>query len=144
MEIHRVMGFFSSLFRRKIKKHPQRDDVVGIRDSDEEFKAARERAMATLRGFVEAVQRPEEGKRYLLKVELAEGNEVEHVWLEPVKWLNPGLAGVLAVEPLSIKKHKRGDVIAPRPSEISDWVIIAPDGSKIGGFTMDAMDGRRK
>lgn len=138
------MGFFSSLFGRGITKHPERDDVVGVRRGDGEFKRAREQAMETLRGFIEEVQDPQEGTRYLVKVELTEGKEVEHVWLEPVRWLNPGLAGYLAVEPAFIKKHKMGDLITPLPAQISDWVIIAADGSKRGGFTVDSIDRRRK
>ena len=137
------MGFLSSLFGRGLKKHPDRDDVIGVRSDDKEFKRAREQVMKTLRGFIEEVQNPKEGTRYLVKVELREGKEVEHVWLEPVKWINPGLVGILASEPAFIKKHKVGDLIKPLPDQISDWAIIAPDGSKCGGFTVDTIDNRR-
>ena len=138
------MGFFSSLFGGGLKKHPDRNDVVGVPRGDREFKRAREQVMATLRGFIEEIQSPMEGARYLLKVELKEGKDVEHVWLEPVKWINPGLAGILASEPAFIKGCKAGDLIKPLPDQISDWVIIAPDGSKRGGFTVDTIDKRRK
>jgi len=114
---HKLMGFFSNLFGGGIKKHPERDDVFGVRRNDGEMKSAREQVMATLRGFITEVQNPVEGRRYLIKVELKEGKEVEHVWLEPVKWMNPGLAGILAVKPAFITKHKQGDVIAPMPDQ---------------------------
>ena len=42
----------------------------------------------------------------------------------------------------SLKKHKKGDVIAPLPADVSDWVILSSDGSK-GGFTMDVIEKRR-
>ncbi len=111
---------------------------------DKEMLAAQKKAFDTLKTFIEAIQDREDGKRYLLKVKLEEGDEVEHVWLEPVKWSDPGLLGILAVDPVAIKKHKKGDVIAPVPSEISDWVILSDDGSKQGGYTMDVIERRRK
>ena len=138
------MGFLSSLFGGGFKKHRERNDVVGVPCGDREFKRAREQVMATLRGFIEELQNPREGTRYLVKVELKEGKEVEHVWLDPVKWINPSLAGILASEPAFIKSYKVGDLIKPLPDQISDWIIIAPDGSKRGGFTLDTIDKRRK
>jgi uncharacterized protein YegJ (DUF2314 family) len=139
------MGIFSSLFGGGIKKHPNRDDVFGVELSDSEMKQARKEVAETLSAFVHEIKEPpKEGRRFLIKVELREGTDVEHVWLEPVKWMSPGLAGVLAVKPAFIKKHQIGDVIRPMPDEISDWVIIEPDGKKIGGFTEMIINERRK
>ncbi|MEM7147214.1 MAG: DUF2314 domain-containing protein [Verrucomicrobiota bacterium] len=125
-------------------EHPDRDDVTGVDGDDEEMVAAQKKALETLETFIEAIQNRDEEKRYLLKVRLEENEEVEHVWLEPVKWNDPGLLGVLAVDPVAIKKHKKGDVIAPLPSEVSDWVILSADGSKEGGFTMDVIEKRKR
>lgn len=133
-----------SLAEETIEKHPDRKDVAGVDGEDKEMLAAQKKAFDTLKTFIEAIQDREDGKRYLLKVKLEEGDEVEHVWLEPVKWSDPGLLGILAVDPVAIKKHKKGDVIAPVPSEISDWVILSDDGSKQGGYTMDVIERRRK
>ena len=82
-------------------------------------------------------------KRYLLKAVIMEGQDTEHVWLEPVKWNDPGLVGILAVDPITIKKHKKGDEITPQPEEVTDWVILSRDGSKKGGFTIDVIEKRR-
>lgn len=123
----------------KITEHDERKDVAGVDGENREMLAAQEKARETLKTFVDALEKRERDKRYLLKVRLEEGDEVEHVWLEPVKWDDPGLVGILAVDLVSIKKHKKGDVIAPLPSEVSDWVILSEDGSKEGGFTMDVI-----
>lgn len=126
-----------------VKKHPTRGDVAGVEGEDPEMLDAQKKAQASLPHFVKAVQNREAGKRYHLKVKLSEGNDIEHVWLEPVKWNHPGLLGVLAVKPVAIKNKKRGDVIAPLPSDITDWVILSEDGSKQGGFTADVIEKRR-
>lgn len=127
----------------KVKEHPDRKDVAGIDGEDREMIAAQEKARKSLMGFIEALQKREKNKRYLLKVKLEEGDKVEHVWLEPVKWNEPGLLGILAVDPVAIKKHKKGDVIAPSPADVSDWVILSADGTKKGGFTADVIEKRR-
>ena len=127
----------------KVKEHPERKDVAGIDGEDKEMLDAQEKALKTLKTFIEALQNRKEGNRYLLKVKITEKDEVEHVWLEPVKWNDPGLLGVLPADPVAIKKHKKGDVIAPLPADVSDWVILSSDGSKEGGFTMDVIEKRR-
>ena len=127
----------------KVEKHPTRDDVVGVDGEDKEMLEAQGKARDSLMRFVKAVQKREKGKRYLLKVKLSEGEAVEHVWLEPVKWNDPGLIGILAVDPVSLKTRKKGDTIAPRPSEVTDWVILSADGTKEGGFTADVIEKRK-
>jgi uncharacterized protein YegJ (DUF2314 family) len=127
----------------KIEKHPTRDDVAGVDGEDKEMLEAQKKAQDTLMQFIKAIQKREVGKRYLLKVKLSEGEEVEHVWLEPVKWNDPGLLGILAVDPVALKKKKKGDTIKPLPSEITDWVILSEDGSKEGGFTADLIEKRK-
>ncbi|MDP6111687.1 MAG: DUF2314 domain-containing protein [Planctomycetota bacterium] len=52
-------------------------------------------------------------------------------------------AGILAVDPITIKKHKKGDEITPQPEEVIDWVIPSRDGSRKGGFTIDVIEKRR-
>lgn len=127
----------------KIEKHPTRDDVAGVDDDDKEMLEAQKKARESLMQFVKAIQKREEGKRYLLKVKLSEGKEVEHVWLEPVKWNDPGLLGILAVDPVALKRKKKGDRIAPLPGEITDWMILSEDGTKKGGFTADVIEKRK-
>jgi uncharacterized protein YegJ (DUF2314 family) len=127
----------------KIEKHPTRGDVAGVDGEDQEMLEAQEKAQDSFMQFIKAIQKREEGKRYLLKVKLSEGEEVEHVWLEPVKWNDPGLLGILAVDPVALKKKKKGDIITPLPSEITDWVILSEDGTKEGGFTADVIEKRK-
>ncbi|WP_159434743.1 DUF2314 domain-containing protein [Rubritalea squalenifaciens] len=132
-----------SYAQEKLEKHPDREDVTGVDGEDKEMLAAQEKARKSLMTFVQSLQKRDKSKRYLLKVILEEDGETEHVWLEPVKWNDPGLLGILSVDPVAIKKHKKGDVIAPLPSDISDWVILSSDGSKQGGFTVDVIEKRR-
>ncbi len=127
----------------KIERHPTRDDVAGVDGEDKEMLEAQKKAQDSLMQFIKAIQKREEGKRYLLKVKLSEGEEIEHVWLEPVKWNDPGLLGILAVDPVALKKKKKGDTITPLPSEITDWLILSEDGSKEGGFTTDVIEKRK-
>ncbi|MGV3661981.1 MAG: DUF2314 domain-containing protein [Prosthecobacter sp.] len=129
--------------QEKMKEHPTRDDVTGIPSDDPELLAAYQKARDTLIHFVNALEKPDPQKRYLLKVKLIEGGQTEQVWLEPVRWMEPGLKGVLAVDPVFIKNYKKGDVIHPLPGEVSDWVILSEDGTKEGGLTEDLVQRRR-
>ena len=133
----------NTLAKKPMKEHPDRKDVDGIEREDPEMLAANKKARESLMTFVRALGKREKGKRYLLKVTLKEGDTVEHVWLEPVRWNDPGLLGVLAVDPVEIKKHKKGDVIYPLPADVSDWLILSEDGTKEGGFTADVIEKRR-
>ena len=139
-----ISALCSATGQEKIKVHPERKDVAGISDTDAEMNAAQEKARATLKSFIIALMDREPDKRYLLKVAIKEGEEVEHVWLEPVKWNDPGLVGLLAVEPVAIKKHKRGDLISPLPDDVSDWLILSKDGTKKGGYTDDVIQKREE
>ncbi len=132
------------LSQSSLEKHADRKDVDGVDGGDAEMLAAQEKARESLGDFVEALKNRKDDQRYLVKVRLEEGDEVEHVWLEPVKWVEPGLKGILAVDPVAIKKYSKGDVIAPRPKEISDWLILLPDGGKKGGYTVDVIAKRKK
>ena len=134
---------FTMNTEEKIKGHPERKDVAGIEAHDLEMIAAQKEARETLMEFTTAIQARENDKRYLLKAVIMEGQDTEHVWLEPVKWNDPGLVGILAVDPITIKKHKKGDEITPQPEEVTDWVILSRDGSKKGGFTIDVIEKRR-
>lgn len=60
----------------KVKKHPARDDVTGVDGEDKELLAAQRKAQESPMQFIKAIQKPEEGKRYLLKVKLSEGKEI--------------------------------------------------------------------
>lgn len=124
----------------QIIKLPGRDDVVGVDGDDGEMLEAQKKAQDSLMQFIRAIQKRAEGERYLLKVRLTEGDVVEHVWLKPVKWNDPGLIGILAVDPVTIKKMKKGDIVAPLPREITDWVILSKDGTRQGGFTEDVIE----
>ena len=134
---------FTMNTEERIKGHPERNDVAGIEAHDLEMIAAQKKARETLLEFTTAVQARENDKRYLLEAVIMEGQDTEHVWLEPVKWNDPGLAGILAVDPITIRKHKKGDEITPKPEEVTDWVILSRDGSKKGGFTIDVIKERR-
>ena len=121
-----------------------REDVVQAESDDKEMNAAMKKARDTLLTFFNVLEKRDKDKRYLLKVRIEEDGEVEHVWLEPVKRQESGIIGMLANKPVSIKKHKVGDVIAPLPDEVSDWAILSKDGTYEGGYTIKLMEKRVK
>ena len=75
---------------------------------------------------------------------LTEDATTEHVWLEPVRWANPGIEGILAVDRANLPSYKRGDLIRPVPDKISGWVILDEDGDQRGGFTIEVIERRQE
>lgn len=118
--------------------------VQGYTASDAELNKAYTDARSTVQDFISQLSSAKPDYRYLVKVRIeAEGN-VEHVWLEPVRYENGNFRGSIANAPVKITSIKKGDAAEAKPAEISDWVVLDASGAiAAGGFTQKAMESHR-
>ena len=116
-------------------------DVQGYPATDAVLTKAYSDARSTVQEFISQFGSPKPDYRYLVKVRIEAEGQVEHVWLEPVRYENGVFRGRIANAPVKITSIKKGDVVEAKPEEISDWVIL-DDSEAIaaGGFTQKAME----
>lgn len=100
-----------------------------------------QRAIAEARNsiddFIGALQNPESGKAYFIKVRLEAEGEVEHIWADSVNYSNGQFTGKIANDPYRIKSKKPGDTVVAGRNEISDWAVFSDSGKVLaGGYTV--------
>lgn len=74
-----------------------------------------------------------------------DSDAVEHVWVMPMHWSPFRIEGVLISDPVNTlhNERARGDLVSFPIEELSDWVHFVkgdPDGARVGGFTIDALE----
>ncbi|MHB0958920.1 MAG: DUF2314 domain-containing protein [Pirellulaceae bacterium] len=101
--------------------------------------AAIEQSRATVEKFIAALMDPKPNqKAFSVKTAIKDGDQVEHLWLVPVRYEDGKFIGRVSNEPHAVKTVRVGDTITVAKREISDWVY-AEDRKMIGGFTVKAM-----
>ena len=122
------------------KKNKPVDTVVMIKDDDPAMNAAMQKAKDTvLQEFVPALQTPQAGRSgYAIKYPVKDGDQVEHMWMNGVKYDGQKFTGQINNEPNLVKNVKLGQTLTIAPEEISDWMYI-DKGRLKGGFTIRVM-----
>lgn len=116
-------------------RNPVPDTTISVSADDPEMLAAMNKAQETLSVFINALNAPASRERQLLvKARFIEGDEVEHMWIADLSMQGNSFNGVLADEPVRIKKLKFKQPISVTRDQISDWMIIH-DGVAKGSFT---------
>ena len=109
-------------------------DVLLI-TSDTELRAAAALARERIDDFLIALHDPAPNQeRFAIKVPVADGARIEHMWLTDVRADGNLLVGRLDNTPYLSPNLKTGDRLAVRPRGISDWMYI-DNGRVVGAFT---------
>lgn len=121
------------------KRADQSDDnLMGYPAGEARLAEATRKARETLPRFLHLAKSGLHGA-YLLKMRLAGGGEVEHIWME-VTGVRKGIfQGRLANDPVT-PGYKAGDPVELAPDEIEDWMISTGE-TRYGGYTIRAMLG---
>ena len=126
--------------RSSLSPMPGADDgspvVVAFGPDDPDIDAATARARETVGELIAVLE--ETGGRGIdaqVKVPIAEGDTVEHVWLEAVRYEDGMIHGSLASVPMFLRDWQRGDPTMVAPDEITDWLMIR-GGALTGGFVL--------
>ena len=113
--------------------------IVSVRAADAEMNAAIAHARDTLPTFWASCQAPKLTETgHALKVRVAVGAEVEHIWVIDVKKLSDGnYSGEFANEPDLLGKNI-GDQVEFKQIDISDWMFMRNE-KVVGGETIKAI-----
>ncbi len=111
-------------------------DIVMVEDDDEAMTAAIAKARTTADEFIAALESPTaQQDSFAVKAEFEDGDHVEHMWLNPVRFADGKFEGRVGNEPNMVSTVKLGDVVTVAKVEISDWMYV-DDGKLVGGFTL--------
>ena len=90
----------------------------------------------TVNAFIERLQNPRGTETYFsVKARLAEGEVVEPMWLEKIRFDGVQFHGAVSNDPEDLRHVTLGSPWSVAPAEISDWMII-DSGRLAGGQTI--------
>lgn len=93
-------------------------------------------AQRSVNAFVQRVAHPSATQSYAgIKVRVAEGDVVEHIWASELSFDGTRLRGTLGNTPIDLRRVKMGDTVVVRPDSVSDWMIVDRD-TVFGAFTV--------
>lgn len=75
-----------------------------------------------------------------VKAPFADGDTVEHLWLDDVEFDGVSVAAVVASAPVTLSTVRPGDVARLEVDEVEDW-LFAVDGVAYGGWTVRVVRG---
>jgi uncharacterized protein YegJ (DUF2314 family) len=119
-----------------IWRTPDEGAIVLHGSDDEAMMAAMQRARSTVGDLITELRTT--GGRGIdaqVKVPIAEGDTLEHVWLVRVRYEAGMIHGELANVPMFLRDWQRGDPTMVAPEEITDWLVIR-DGMLRGGYVL--------
>lgn len=107
-----------------------------VADDDDRMTAAIAQARDTVPQFIATLNGPQLGQTgFAVKVEITDGENVEFMWLSPVRYDGAQFMGTLNNDPDIVGSVKLGDELTVAQGEVSDWMYL--ENSKlVGGFTL--------
>jgi uncharacterized protein YegJ (DUF2314 family) len=110
--------------------------VIMVPDDDPEMDAAMKQARASVGMFIARLQSPQKGDEYFsVKAPLRDGAQVEHFWLDDVRYDSDDFSGTLGNVPELLRGHTYGERVTVARAEISDWMYVQ-NGVLAGGYTI--------
>lgn len=117
-------------------------DVLAVDSTDPGMLAAIDSARSSAAQLIERVNRPPTSQSSLaVKIRVAEGTIVEHLWITEVRYDGSLLAGIVSNDPVDLVRVRPGDTLRVRPAEISDWMAI-DRGRLVGGYSIRLLRAR--
>src|SRR5690606_31859303 len=110
--------------------------VMSVPADDPEMNRSMERARAEIDTFIARLGKPTPVDRnFALKAPVEDGDDVEHFWLNDVRYREGHFEGTIGNDPALVKNVKLGDSWRVARSEISDWMFVE-NGRLVGGYTI--------
>ena len=117
-------------------ERPDNPPVTFVEESDPQMTAAIGQARATVDQFIAALHDPTNSQTdFSIKLAVADGEQVEHMWLTDVRYADGKFTGQIANEPLELTTVSLGDDAEIARDQISDWMYV-DDGRLVGGYTI--------
>jgi uncharacterized protein YegJ (DUF2314 family) len=110
------------------------DRPVPFDSEDEEMELAIYAAKHSFGDFLAAYSEPKSGQEgFLVKVAFIDGEDVEHIWVADLEFVDMHFRGVIANEP-SLRSLHFMQPVEFEPPQITDWMYIE-NGRLVGGYT---------
>ncbi len=118
-----------------------KDDIINMSSETPEMRKAFAKAAATLPEFLKLAASPKEGTSgYALKVAISDGRNTEFFWVNNFSDDGKAFSGVLNNQPRLVKKHKMGERIGFKRSQVVDWTYLDTANHRMfGNFTACAL-----
>jgi uncharacterized protein YegJ (DUF2314 family) len=117
-------------------QRPGNPDIVGVSGDDPEMNKAIDTSRKTVDQFITALKSPKPGQdHFTVKAKFGEGNNIEHMWIDPVRFDGAKFVGNLSNEPEFLKSPKLGDEVSVAKDQISDWMYV-DKGHLVGGYSV--------
>ncbi len=120
---------------------PTFEPVIEISDNNPRMAAAVKEAITRWPEFVEAYTSSGSGEkdRYIAKAEFREDRKSEYMWVTVLRITATEVTGTLMNDPHELLDVHRGATVTFTTDRLNDWIYPGPDGSHIGGFTLDVL-----
>lgn len=139
--VKRILGSILLLLVTCSSFAEERDvnEIINVRESDEQMNAAIHQASESLDLFVRRLQNPEQGDaNFALKVEVADEHGVEHFWVSDIQVTDTGFQGIVANEARVVQAVELGQPIRFARDLVSDW-SYDHEGVRQGAFTLKVL-----
>jgi uncharacterized protein YegJ (DUF2314 family) len=112
------------------------DRVTAVDENDPRMNAAMDKARATVKSFIAALQSPQPGQSdFTVKMAFTDGSNTEHMWLGSVSYDGNLFHGTVSNVPETVKGVAIGQPARVAPAKISDW-MYRENGKVVGGYTV--------
>ena len=113
-----------------------------FRGDDPNMLAAYKAARGSVDGLIERLPKLQRAGVYAsVKVPVEENGQVEHIWLDDIRFGEGQVHGALGNAPINLPSWSLGDPISVPLQRISDWMVVYKD-RLIGGYTLFVTRGR--
>ncbi len=120
---------------------PTFDPVIEISDDNPKMAEAVREAIVRWPEFVASYHTAGSGEkdRFIAKAEFRENRKSEYMWVTVLEITSTEVTGILMNDPHELLNFHRGATVTFTMERLNDWIYPGPDGSHIGGFTLDVL-----
>ena len=123
-----------------VSKVAGQGDMANV-EHDPEVYVAEQKARRSLDQFITRYRNPQVGdKAFGVRGRFATSKGNEFMWVVVDSYANSEFQGHLLDEPVMLDKHK-GDEVSVKRDDVMDWIYLH-DGKQVGGYTIQALQGR--
>jgi uncharacterized protein YegJ (DUF2314 family) len=92
--------------------------------------------------FIKVFQAENTDFRFHINVKFQENEFIEHLWLQPVMFIEDKFVAIVDNIPNNLIKIKYQDVIDIDKKDVEDWIIKMNDNEVLGNFIYNSLEGK--
>jgi uncharacterized protein YegJ (DUF2314 family) len=116
-------------------KAPGHPGYLNVADNDKAMDQAVNHAQRSLGFFIVALKAKKPGdSSFEIKKGFADGDKVEHLWIDRLTWDGKNFRGRINNRPLDVKNVQQNETVIVAPRDVTDWMFVK-GGKLMGGYT---------